>query len=207
MSAPSSYRARRATTDDIDALKALWESAGFTAADLEKQFTDFQVVENTEGRIVGAIALQIEGAHGKIHSEAFIDFGLTDTLRPLLWERLEKMAQSHGLFQLWTLETAPFWKKGAGFTSATTQSPPVFGPPSGPWLSLRLKDEGADPNLLEMQFNLFREAERAKREQLLSRAAALKMVGTAIAVLLFLFAMVVLIMFFRKRAQIGLFHR
>jgi hypothetical protein len=58
-----------------------------------------------------------------------------------------------------------------------------------------------------MQFNLFREAERAKREQLLSRAAALKMVGTAIAVLLFLFAMVVLIMFFRKRAQIGLFHR
>jgi N-acetylglutamate synthase-like GNAT family acetyltransferase len=207
VSAPSSYQARRATTDDIDALKALWESAGFTAADLEKQFTDFQVVEGTEGQILGAIALQIDGAHGRIHSEAFIDFGLTDSLRPLLWERLQTMAQSHGLFQLWTLETAPFWKKAAGFTSATAKPPEVFGAASAPWFALRLKEEGADPNLLEMQFNLFREAERAKREQLLSRAAALKMVGTAIAVLLFLFAMVVLIMFFRKRAQIGLFHR
>jgi len=197
-----SYKARRATTDDIDALKALWESAGFTAADLEKQFTDFQVVENTEGRIVGAIALQIEGAHGKIHSEAFIDFGLTDTLRPLLWERLEKMAQSHGLFQLWTLETAPFWKKAAGFISATAQPPEVFGPANAPWLSLRLKDEGADPNLLEMQFNLFREAEKAKREQLLQRASALKMVGTGIAVLFFIFAVVVLVTFLRHRGQI-----
>jgi hypothetical protein len=32
----------------------------------------------------------------------------------------------------------------------------------------------ADPDLLEAQFNLFREAERAKREKLLQRAAAIK---------------------------------
>jgi len=200
---PSSYRARRATTDDLNQLKTLWAEAGLPAAELEKQFTDFQVVESTDGRVVGAIGLQIEGAHGRIHSEAFADFGLTDTLRPLLWGRLEKMAGSHGLFRLWTLESAPFWKKGAGFSSATAQPPEVFGPANEAWLALRLKDEGADPDLLEMQFNLFREGERAKREKLLQRAAALKMVGTAIAVLLFIFAIGVLVLFFRHRAQVG----
>src|SRR5580658_7176193 len=202
------YKARRATTEDLEQLKTVWAAAGLPAGDLEKQFTDFQVVESADGRVLGAIGLQIEGAHGKVHSEAFADFGLTDTLRPLLWARLENMARSHGLFRLWTLETAPFWKKDAGFSSSGSVLPPeVFGPPNAPWLALRLKDESADPDLIEAQFNLFREAERAKREKLLSRAAALKMFGTAIAVVLFLLAMVMLIMFVRKRAQISLFHR
>jgi N-acetylglutamate synthase-like GNAT family acetyltransferase len=200
---PVSYSVRRATTDDLDALKAVWEAAGLPAAELEKQFTDFQVAERAEGRIVGTIGLQIEGAHGRIHSEAFVDFGLTDSVRPLLWERLERMARSHGLFRLWTTETAPFWKKGAGFSSASGQPPEVFGPSPGAWQSLRLKDEEADPDLLEAQFTLFREAERAKREKLLGRAAAIKMIGTGIAVLLFLFAMGMLVWYFRHRGQIG----
>jgi N-acetylglutamate synthase-like GNAT family acetyltransferase len=197
-----SYRVRRATTEDLEPLKAVWATAGLPAAELEKQFTDFQVAESADGCIVGAIGFQVEGAHGNIHSEAFVDFALTDTVRPLLWERLERMAQSRGLFRLWTSETAPFWKKDAGFSSASEQPPEVFGPARGPWLALRLKEEGADPNLLEAQFTLFREAERAKREKLLERAGALKMVGTAMAVLLFLFAMGVLVWFFRHRAQI-----
>jgi N-acetylglutamate synthase-like GNAT family acetyltransferase len=203
VSTPASYRVRRATTDDLDHLMAVWASAGLPAGELEKQFTDFQVAESADGRILGAIGLRIEGAHGKIHSESFADFALTDTLRPLLWARLETMARSHGLFRLWTLETAPFWKKDAGFASASAQPPEVFGPANGPWLSLRLKEEGADPDLLEKQFNLFREAERARREKLFQRAAALKMFGTAIAVLVFLFAMGMLVWFFRHRSQLG----
>jgi N-acetylglutamate synthase-like GNAT family acetyltransferase len=198
-----SYRVRRATTEDLEQLKVVWAAAGLPAAELEKQFTEFQVAESDDGRILGAVGLQIDGAHGKIHSESFVDFALTDALRPLLWQRLETMARSHGLFRLWTAETAPFWKKDAGFSSATDQPPEVFGPSNGSWVALRLRDEGADPNLIEAQFSLFREAERAKREKLLQRAGAIKMVGTGIAVLLFLFAMGVLLWFFRHRAQIG----
>jgi hypothetical protein len=207
VSIPASYLVRWATTDDLEPLKAVWAAAGLPAAELEKQFTDFQVAESAEGRIVGAVGLQIDGAHGRIHSEAFADFAMTDTLRPLLWERLERIARSHGLFRLWTAETAPFWKKDAGFSSASAPPPEVFGPAPGPWLTLRLKDEGADPDLLEAQFSMFREAEKAKREKLLQRASALTMVGTAIAVLLFLFAMGVLFWFFRHRAQLGTMRR
>jgi N-acetylglutamate synthase-like GNAT family acetyltransferase len=193
------YRIRRATTDDLEQLTALWAAAALPAAELEKQFTEFQVVENAGGQIVGAAALQVAGTDGKIHSETFADFALSDTVRPLLWERLENVARNHGLFRVWTTETAPFWKKAAGFSNAPGEPPEAFGPARAVWLALRLKDEGADPNLLEAQFNLFREAERARREKLLQRAAAVKLVGTLIAVLLFIFSMGVLVWFFRHR--------
>jgi hypothetical protein len=195
------YRVRRATTDDLEQLMTVWAAAALPAAEMEKRFTEFQVAESAEGRIVGAIGLQVAGVDGKIHSETFADFALSDTLRPLFWQRLETMARNHGLFRLWTAETAPFWKKGAGFSAASVPPPEAFGPARGPWLSLRLKEEAADPTLIEAQFTLFREAERAKRDKLLQRAAALKMVGTAIAVLLFVLSMGVLFWFFRHRAR------
>jgi N-acetylglutamate synthase-like GNAT family acetyltransferase len=200
VSAPG-YLIRRATTDDLEQLKAVWAAAALPAAELEKQFTEFQVAESADGHIVGAVALQVAGSDGKIHSETFADFALSDALRPLLWQRLEIVARNHGLFRLWTAETAPFWKKAAGFASAPGPPPEAFAPARGEWLSLRLKDEGADPNLLEAQFNLFREAERARREKLLQRAAVVKLAGTVIAVLLFIFSMGVLLWFFRHRSR------
>jgi N-acetylglutamate synthase-like GNAT family acetyltransferase len=199
VSAPVSYRVRRATTDDLEQLRAVLAAVALPAMELEKQFTDFQVAESPDGQIVGAVALQIAGADGKIHSETFADFALSDTLRPLLWQRLEVVAHNHGLFRLWTAETAPFWKKDAGFSAAAGSPPEAFGPAGGSWLSLRLKDEGADPNLLEAQFNAFREAERARREKLLQSAAALKTFGLLVAVGLFLFSVGVLIWFFLHR--------
>ena len=195
------YRVRRATTEDLAQLTAVWAAAALPAAELEKRFTEFQIAEATDGRIVGAIGLQVAGADGKIHSETFADFALSDTLRPLFWQRIETMARNHGLFRLWTAETAPFWKKDAGFSAASVPPPEAIGPAHGAWLTLRLKDEAADPTLIEAQFNLFREAERAKREKLMQRAAALKIVGTFIAVLLFVFSMVVLFWFFRHRTR------
>lgn len=178
---------------------ALWAAAEFPAAQLEKQFTDFQVAESPGGQIAGAVALQVAAPEGRIHSETFADFALSDTLRPLLWQRLESVARNHGLFRLWTAETAPFWKKDAGFSASQGPPPEAFGPARGTWLALRLKDEGADPALLEAQFNLFREVERAKREKLLQRAATAKVAGTLIAALLFIFSMGVLVWFLRHR--------
>jgi hypothetical protein len=198
MDAPG-YRVRRATTDDLEQLLTVWAAAALPAAELEKRFTEFQVAEGPDGCIVGAIALQVAGTDGKIHSESFADFALSDTLRPLFWQRIETMARNHGLFRLWTTETAPFWKKDAGFIAATGALPEVLGPAQGAWLTLRLKDESADPNLIEAQFALYLQTERAKREKLLQRAAALKGVGTAIAVVLFIFSMVILFWFFRHR--------
>jgi N-acetylglutamate synthase-like GNAT family acetyltransferase len=197
------YQLRRATTDDLPQLSEMWQAAQLPVAELEKRFTEFQVAATAAGGIVAAVGIQVAGIDGRIHSEWFTDFALSDALRLPLWERLQAVASNHGLFRLWTNESAPFWKKGAGFSSPPadlmSRMPAEFGATGAGWLVLRLKDEGADPNLLEAQFALFRDAERARREKLLQRAHAVKMFGTGIAVILFLMALGTLIWFVRHR--------
>lgn len=203
MSARVTFQIRRATVDDLAQLMDLWRAAQMPAEELEKRFTEFQVAEISEGQVVAAIALQVAGQEGKLHSETFGDFALSDALRPLFWERLQNLARNHMLFRIWTEESAPFWKKDAGFSHPNEALlgllPPSFGAAHTGWLALRLRDESSDPNMLEAQFALFRETEQAKREKLLRRAEWLKMAGTGLAVLLFVFAMCVLIWFVRQR--------
>lgn len=203
MNAPGDYKIRRATTDDLEQLAVLWTASHLPSADLEKQFTEFQVAESTDGKIVGAIAMHISGSDGRIHSEAFADFALSDMLRPLLWRRLENVAKNHGLFRLWTVEPAPFWKKEVGFAPPTTPVPEMFGYAEQGWLSLRLREEGADPALLEAQFKMFRDQEQAKRAWLLQGASALKYFGILLTVLIFIFTITVAYWFFKHRGTGG----
>jgi N-acetylglutamate synthase-like GNAT family acetyltransferase len=199
----TSYQTRRATVDDLAQLAALWEAAKLPAQELEKQFTEFQVAEDAEGKLAAAIGLRIDGSHGKVHSETFADFALTDALRPALWERLQAVAQNHGLFRLWTEETAPWWKKDAGFATPSEEIlqklPEVYGPRHAAWLTLRLKEEGAEPSLLDKEIAMFKEAERIKREKLIHRGKVIRIIGTLIATLLFLFAMAMLFYFWKNR--------
>jgi N-acetylglutamate synthase-like GNAT family acetyltransferase len=198
----NAYRTRRATTDDLAQLVALWEAAQLPALELEKRFTEFQVAEDSAGKLVGAIALHIAGAEGRIHSETFADFSLTDTVRPQLWERLQVLAANHGLFRLWTRETAPFWKKAAGLSEPSREAmaklPEAFGPQDAGWLAIQLREPGADPEVLEREFTIYKEAEKAKRDKILQHAAALRIIGTVIAVAVFIFTVGVLIYFLRR---------
>lgn len=190
------WRVRRAVVDDLAALAELWREAQMPAQNFEKNFTDFQVVEDGEGRLRATVAMEISGHFGRLHSEAIADFALADTLRPLLWARLQGVAQNHGIYRLWTLEAAPFWKKDAGFAppgeDVKQKFPEAFGSADQPWLTLRLREEGADPEALERQFEAFRATEQARRERLLSQVAPLKWVGLAIAAALFVVGMIAL---------------
>ena len=62
MNASGGYRARRATTDDLAQLLALWRAAQFPTEELEKQFTDFHVAADAQGNVAAAIGLQLSGA-------------------------------------------------------------------------------------------------------------------------------------------------
>src|SRR5262252_4052134 len=107
----SDYRVRRATLEDIGKLTELWRSMRFPAEDLSKRVTEFQIAEEAEGKLLGAIGLQIAERQGRIHSEGFNDFALAEQLRPMLWDRLNSLATNHGLLRLWTKEDAPFWNR------------------------------------------------------------------------------------------------
>src|SRR5689334_20536855 len=105
----TNYRVRRATLDDVGQLTTLWQSMRFPADELARRITEFQVAEALDGKVLGAVGLQIAQRHGRIHSEAFTDFALADQLRPLFWDRLQGVATNHGLLRFWTQEEAPFW--------------------------------------------------------------------------------------------------
>jgi N-acetylglutamate synthase-like GNAT family acetyltransferase len=208
MSSPK-FQARRATVDDLPRLKQLWQLMRLTDADLERQLTDFQVVTDEAGIVVGCAALQMNQRHARIHSEAFEDFGLADYARPALWTRIQTLANNHGLVRLWTQETSPFWSRN-GFQAAPEDAlekmPPVWNRASGGWLTIKLKDEEAMTSL-DKEFALFVESEKQQRAQLLGQTKTIKIlaIGGIVLVVLLLIAATVWV-FIKQRTGSGLPH-
>ena len=170
----SNYRVRRATLDDIGQLTAMWESMHYPTEDLARRVTEFQVAEDADGKLLGALGLQIAERQGLIHSEAFSDFALAEHLRPLLWDRVHAVATNHGLLRVWTQEQAPFWNH-CGLLAADAEAleklPVLWRGPSSPWLTLKLKDDVETVMSLDKEFALFMESEKQRTERGLSAGA------------------------------------
>jgi N-acetylglutamate synthase-like GNAT family acetyltransferase len=184
-------RVRRATTDDLPSLKALWQSMLLPADELEKRLTEFQVVE-TDGKLLGAIGIQIAPRHARLHSESYLDFAHADAARQLFWERIQTLASNHGVFRLWTQESSPFWS-GLGFRSANAAKlsdlPPKWQSARGEWFTFQLKDEDAITHALDKDFAAFMSAEKHNTERTFHQARMLKtvitVIGFAIGILCF----------------------
>jgi N-acetylglutamate synthase-like GNAT family acetyltransferase len=193
-------RVRRATTDDREGLKALWQSMLLPADELEKRVTEFQVVESTDGQLLGAIGIQIVRQHAWLHSEGYLDFADADQARQLFWERVQTLASNHGVFRMWTQESSPFWSQ-LGFRPASagklSELPPEWQPIRGDWFVLQLKDEEAIANALDKDFAAFMSAEKRNTERTYEQARTLKniitVIGFAIGILCFGFAAYLLI--------------
>ena len=181
----SNYRVRRATLDDINELAALWKSMNFPAEDLSKRITEFQVAESADGKLLGALGLQIAERQGRVHSEAFNDFALAEQLRLLFWERIQSVATNHGLLRLWTQEQAPFWNH-CGLAKADAEKlgklpSPWRNQPPG-WLTLKLKEDPETAVSLDKEFALFMESEKQQTQKTFQYARMLKVIATLIAV-------------------------
>lgn len=189
---PSDLRVRRATTDDLPGLKALWRSMLLPADELEKRLTEFQVVESADGKLLGAIGIQIAGRHARLHSESYLDFAHADDARELLWERVQTLASNHGVFRAWTQENSPFWSR-LGFRSAIGKNlpdmPADWQQAPGEWFTLQLKDEEKITNALDKDFAAFMSLERQNTERTFQQAKTLRtvitVIGFAIGILCF----------------------
>ncbi len=186
MTSPN-YRVRRATLEDLSQLTALWKSMHFASDDLAKGITEFQVVETTEGQLLGAVGLQIAERQGRIHSEGFTDFALADHLRPLLWNRINSLATNHGLFRLWTQEQAPFWSR-CGLVKADAEIseklPTIWRGSATAWLALKLREDLDALISLDKEFAMFRELQKQDTERTIQRVRTLKTILSFVAFLL-----------------------
>jgi len=177
----------------------------FAAEELARRITEFQLAEHTDGRLAGAIGLQIEKRQGRIHSEGFTDFGLADQLRPMLWERLQSVATNHGLVRLWTQESAPFWSR-CGLNKADPEAleklPEIWRGPATPWLTLKLKEDLEEVISADREFALFMDEERQRTQRAFQQAKVLKVVATLLAFALFAVVAVGLFMVVRRNQLI-----
>jgi N-acetylglutamate synthase-like GNAT family acetyltransferase len=179
---PGQLQIRRATVDDLPALKSLWLAARLPAEELESRLTEFQIVEN-DGIFAGAIGVQIVRQHARFHSEDYADFSVADAARELFWERIQKIAANHGVFRVWTQETSPFWTHwGLQPADAETLArlPEEWKPLAGRWLSLELKNEDAINHALQHQFAGFMAAEKQQTAQVAARGRKISIFFTVV---------------------------
>ena len=199
---PSDFRVRRATIEDLPALTALWQSMNLPINGLDRRLTEFQVATDVAGKIVGAIGFQLVGKQGLIHSEGFTDFGVTDIVRPMLWERLQMVATNHGTVRVWTKEIAPFWKQiGLAEPDAETLAKlPVFSSNElpGKWLTIKLREDVEELLSLDKEFELFKQSAEQESQAALSQAKTLKTIATVAAIILGILVIVVSLYMLRK---------
>ncbi|HEX5399561.1 MAG TPA: hypothetical protein VFY06_10990 [Verrucomicrobiae bacterium] len=185
-------RVRRSTLDDIAVLRAIWLSMQLPADDFEKRLNEFQVVEDVDENILGAVGFRFSRQHALIYGEGFSDFSIADEARRLFWQRFEALAANHGVFRVWTREASPFWTRW-GFQSASTETlsrlPAEWAATGGKWLTLELKNEEAVAAALETRFAGFMDAEKQQTARVADKARFLKnvvtIVGFAIGILCF----------------------
>ena len=200
----STLRVRRATVEDLDMLRPLWDSMRLPVAELEPRLTEFQVVEDADGKIMGGIGFQIGGNQGRLHNEGFTDFGVADAARELLWKRIQTLATNHGVLRLWMRESTPFWIR-LGFKPPIPEDlkklPANWNTEDASWLTLQLKNEDAI-NAVEKELAMFMSAQKRHSERTLEQIRTMKTLATTLAVIFALFAFGALLFFLMKRPDL-----
>jgi len=193
---------RRATLDDRPALVELWNSMRLSADDLEKRLTEFQVVENAEGKVLGAIGIQFSKQHALLHSEGYSDFGVADAARQLFWERIQTLAANLGAFRIWTQENSPFWLRW-GFQPANAEIlsrlPEAWKNENGEWFTFELKNEDAIKAALEKEFSQFVDSEKQQITGAAEKAKTIQTVVTIFCFAIFAVCVVALIWLMKNR--------
>ena len=168
---------RRATVEDLAALKAIWLSMRLPAETLESRLTEFQIVERAR-EVIGGIGFQTLGTAARLHSEGYSDFSVADAAREMFWGRIQKLAASHGVFRLWTQEDSPFWLHQdfqAPDEDALSRLPEDWKNLEGRWLTLELKNEAVINAAFKTQFAQLAAAEKRSADEIEAKARLMRL--------------------------------
>jgi len=173
----------------------------FPVAELAPHITEFQVAETDDGVLAAALGLRITERQGLLHNEAFTDFALADHLRSMFWDRMQNIAANQGLLRLWTQEQAPFWNR-CGLARADEESatrlPAAWRGRTGPWFTLKLRDDVDALLKADLEFSLFMQAEREKTARALRRGKFFNAVALILVSALVIFALAAALYLFWK---------
>ena len=199
---PGQLQIRRATVDDLPALRELWLAAKWNAEELENRLTDFHIVQSG-GQFAGALGVQVVRQHARLHSEDYADFAVADDARKLFWDRIQVIAANLGVFRLWTQETSPFWTRW-GFQPPDAETlarlPEEWKNLEGRWLTLQLKDADVINKAMETQFAGFMDAEKKQTARVLARAKMVRVVFVTVCFAIFFICVLIFFYEIMRRA-------
>ncbi|HEX4263490.1 MAG TPA: hypothetical protein VH597_04050 [Verrucomicrobiae bacterium] len=200
----ATLRVRRATVEDLDRLRSLWTSMHLPVTELEPRLTEFQVVENASGEMVGGIGFEVGTNHGRLHSEGFTDFSLADSARELLWNRIQTLSSNHGVLRLWMQENVIFWQR-LGFKPADDEElkklPANWNTENASWQTFQLKNEDVI-NAFEKEMAVFISAQKQRTARVTRRARTVRTLATVLALIVAAIAFAAAISLLLKRPDI-----
>ena len=174
---------RRVHVGDLNELRAVWRAAGIYSLELEKRFTEFQIVINEKADIIASFGINAQGKEAHVHSESYAPDAPREEIRELIWKRVQTLAENRGLMRLWA-DDQEFWKQ-QGFEKpqekVLKRGIELFGSAMERRLTLQLRDEEDLHKLAEAQFELFQQTSQAERERILSQGNFYKNVAVAVA--------------------------
>jgi hypothetical protein len=181
----ASLHARRAIVDDLPQLVALWKLENLPSGELERRFTEFQVVADKTGQVLAAVGLEVLGSHGVMHGEAMARPEIADELREMLWGRVQIVARNHNIDRIWTRVSYSFWRS-IGFRVATPEELEMLPEPlpdrQRGWNILFLRDSSASSEAIEKQFAMLRALNAGDAQKLQNRVATFKKVAIGMTV-------------------------
>ena len=183
---------RRATLEDIEILRELWQTALLPIQELEKRLTEFQIVEGMDGRIFGALGAGVQGEEAWVHHEVFVHPEAEVAVRAKLWNRLKILFGNQSAHRVWTREKADFWKQ-IGFREPTEEEkakfPADFGPGDNALLVYPLKDLKAERMIKNkiMELQAAREVQEVtlKKKTRIVRVIAFSLTGFFMVILIY----------------------
>lgn len=201
---PPDLTFRRATLDDLEALRGLWRECRLAEHELERRFTEFQLAVDAQGWILGCLGLRFAGSHAQVHSLGIRRPEIEAELATALLERALALAQQQGAWRLWTREHAPFWTQHdfiPALPAERAELPPAFGSSTATWHTRKFREEPLKLIAAEEQLEAFMEMERLRTDRLVRRGHALKIVATGIAAGIFALALYVLFNVLRRNRR------
>jgi len=184
---------RRATVEDLPALRAMWTANLFDPDQLEARLTEFQVVDNG-GEVAGAIGFLMLRTAGLLHNEEYADYSVADQGRALIWERIQKLASSHSVYRLWLRDESPYWQR-FGFRKADADAlkrlPSEWNVPDETWYTFELKNEAVITAALNQHFARFMDSEKRAVEETQAKAKFVMNAVTAFCFIIFFVSLAV----------------
>lgn len=191
------FKVRRVSVDDLQDLRALWRAAGIYSLELEKRFTEFQIVVNDEAQVVAAFGVEIKNKDAHIHSDAYADTDARSDIREVVWKRVQTLAENHGLIRLWSAMD-DFWRN-VGFEEpdkkVKDRGGDLFGSTMERRLTLQLREDEDIQLLAETQFELFQKSSVAERERIMEQGKRYRNIAMVIASFIMLGIMVAAMIF------------